>query len=293
MMNDFDCSTCHLGYETTGADNTTCVKPGFRVHKGWADSPERTRLTLQDRSGGEIEHTVSGNTPILATQHTYQIPAPTLEPKRMFVGFKQPDSKIRYELDFALGANVDIGCGTAIDGDGAGDGYISKSVFTHPLSMYTGSYQWPVGRGNLNADPPDPGFFALRCPRYHRFNVTHAGNVTFVRLPPLTLFLFGTVCLPVSSSGSAWLCLHLSLSLLPSAAAVFELNSNLCGLIEPGVDCGLPSSSLSLFCLSVCLSICLSLSLCLSLCICLCLCLSVSLSLSVRLSVSLPPSPPP
>ena len=98
-----------------------------------------------------------------------------------FVGYKQPYSRIRYELDFSLGAEVDLGCGTAVVGNGAGDKNIPKDVFAHPLSMKQMSYQWFTGRSNLKADPPDPGFYPNRCPRYHRFKVTQPGNFTFVR----------------------------------------------------------------------------------------------------------------
>ena len=37
--------------------------------------------------------------------------------------------------------NVDR-CGTAVVGDGSGDGRVRKDVFTHPHSMYKLSYQW-------------------------------------------------------------------------------------------------------------------------------------------------------
>ena len=98
-----------------------------------------------------------------------------------FVGYKQPYSRIRYELDFSPGAEVDLGCGTAVIGNGEFDSNIPKDVFTHPLSMHHNSYQWVSGRSNLKADPPDPGYFPHRCPRYHRFKVTQPGNFTFVR----------------------------------------------------------------------------------------------------------------
>ena len=98
-----------------------------------------------------------------------------------FVGYKQPYSSIRYELDFSLGAEVDLGCGTTVVGNGAGDTQISKEMFKHPLSMHHFSYQWLTARSNLKADPPDPGHYPQPCPRYHRFKVTHPGNFTFVR----------------------------------------------------------------------------------------------------------------
>lgn len=88
-------------------------------------------------------------------------------------------SKIQYELDFSLGAEVDIGCGTAVVGDAAVDANIPRTTFAHPLSMHHLSWQYPMGRGDLKADPQIPGHFANRCPRYHRFRVTRPGNVTF------------------------------------------------------------------------------------------------------------------
>ena len=104
-----------------------------------------------------------------------------------FVGYKQPYSRIRYELDFLLGAEVDLGCGTAVVGNGAGDPIISKDVFAHPLSMHRISYQWLTGRGNLKAEPPTPGFYPQGCPRYHRFRIVKPGNFTFVRTFTLPL----------------------------------------------------------------------------------------------------------
>lgn len=80
--------------------------------------------------------------------------------------YAQPYSRITYELDFSLGAEVDLGCGTAVVGNGAGDANIPKSVYAHPLSMQAMSFQFPSGRANLNADPPDYGFYPWRCPRY-------------------------------------------------------------------------------------------------------------------------------
>lgn len=93
--------------------------------------------------------------------------------------YTQPFSKIHYELDFSLGAEVDIGCGTAVVGDGSSDLNIPKSVHTHPLSRQLFQYQFPTGRPVPNMDPPDVGFFSSRCPRYYRFKVTQPGNFTF------------------------------------------------------------------------------------------------------------------
>ena len=41
--------------------------------------------------------------------------------------YEQPFAKIHYELDFSLGANVDIGCGTTLFGDGTNDVNVPKS----------------------------------------------------------------------------------------------------------------------------------------------------------------------
>ena len=162
LVSDFNCSTCVLGYETASASNNTCVKPEFRPHKEWATSSDRIQLQFQDAQGTAIELDTDSSTrvdySVLLTDRTYTIPAPLLEPKeRKFVGYQQPYSRIRYELDFSLGAEVDIGCGTAVVGNGEGDPNIPRDLFAHPLSMHQWSYQWPSGRGNLNADPPDPG----------------------------------------------------------------------------------------------------------------------------------------
>ena len=82
----------------------------------------------------------------MPNRYTYTIPAPRLEPKeKMFVGYEQPYAKIRYEIDFALGADVDIGCGTAVVGDGRNDVHISKDRFAHPLSMNIMGFQFPAG----------------------------------------------------------------------------------------------------------------------------------------------------
>ena len=86
-----------------------------------------------------------------------------------------------YELDFSLGAEVDLGCGTAVVGDATNDGNVPKSQTRHPLSMFEFSYQWTEGRAAPNSVPPDPGFYPQRCPRFHRFTVTKPGNFTFVR----------------------------------------------------------------------------------------------------------------
>ena len=109
FVSDFDCSSCVLGYETTSATDTTCVKPAFKPYRGWASSPERARLTLQDVLGVETEQGLGdgAGTRVLLSAHTYTVPAPLLEPKqRRFAGYEQPYTKIHYELDFSLGAEV-------------------------------------------------------------------------------------------------------------------------------------------------------------------------------------------
>ena len=183
-MADVECSTCTLGYETTSASNTTCVQPEFRPYGGWQGSPDQAELQLRGIDNASIRLDADRATPILLTEHTYTIPAPKLEPKeRKFAGYQQPFLKIRYELDFSRGAEVDIGCGTTVVGDGSVDKNIPKDQdgLKHPLSMHEWTYQWPSGRVNLKATPPDYGFLPQRCPRYHRFKVTRAGNLTFVR----------------------------------------------------------------------------------------------------------------
>ena len=81
LVSDFDCSTCVLGYETTSAEDTTCVKPEFRPYRGWATIAKGTRLQIQDVQGIAVELHQETKTPILLTEHTYMIPAPLLEPK--------------------------------------------------------------------------------------------------------------------------------------------------------------------------------------------------------------------
>ena len=100
-VSDIECSTCALGYETTSASNSTCIQPEFRPHSGWQGSSEQAELQLKG-----IDNTDTG-TPMLLTKHKYTIPAPKLEPKeRKFAGYAQPFLKIRYELDFSRGAEV-------------------------------------------------------------------------------------------------------------------------------------------------------------------------------------------
>ena len=147
LLTDYDCSSCILGYETTSPDDATCVKPNFRPHKHWEGSVEQSQLKLQGTGGAPEQIDPDSNTTILFTGHTYTIPAPQLEPKeRMFAGYKQPHTKIHYELDFSLGAEVDIGCGTAVVGNGALDVSVSKKHTTHPLSMEPIQFQWSVER---------------------------------------------------------------------------------------------------------------------------------------------------
>ena len=180
LLSDLNCSTCILGYETNSTDDTTCIKPKFRPYREWEASAERQGLELQDANGITVKPDESNSTLVtILTEQTYTIPAPKLVPKeRKFVGYTQPYMKIFYELDF-VGSEVDIGCGTAVVGNGAGDGTISKNEFAHPSSMHRFSYQWVSGRGNLEADPIEAGYYPQRCPRYHRFEVKHAGLFTF------------------------------------------------------------------------------------------------------------------
>ena len=157
-MSDLDCSACRLGYESDPTAVNTCVKPEFRPNKEWANSEDQAALKLQDTTGATIKIDAATGTTTLLTEHTYKIPPPQLTPiEQKFVGYKQPYSKIHYELDFSLGAEVDIGCGTEIVGDGSKDPNIPKDVYAHPLTMHESSYQLTAGRRNLNADPPDHG----------------------------------------------------------------------------------------------------------------------------------------
>ena len=181
-MSNFTCRSCVLGYETTSANNYTCTKPSFKPHKGFAvGSPEQTQyqLLLHGAQGGSVtEHNTSTGTHVVLTGHAYTIPAPPLEPKATkFVGFKQPHSKIHYELDFSLGAEVDIGCDTAVQYDSTDDFHVPRDAYAHPQSMTVFNHQWFYGRPSSS----DPGYFAWPCPRYHRFVVTRPGNFTFVR----------------------------------------------------------------------------------------------------------------
>ena len=179
-MIDYVCNNCILGYEQTSPDDPTCQKPKFGPHKGWEGSPEREKLTIRGRNGMAVPRNPETSAPILLTEHTYTIPAPQLEPKaRLFAGYEQPHSKIKYELDFSLGADVDLGCGTSVFGNAGLDRNIPKRRYSHPLSMHKFSYQYTAGRGNPAADPPDPGYYPQRCARYHRFKITRPGNFTF------------------------------------------------------------------------------------------------------------------
>jgi hypothetical protein len=44
-------------------------------------------------------------------------------------------AKIHYELDFQLGADVEIGCGSTVSADGTKDQKLSRDDWTNPLSM--------------------------------------------------------------------------------------------------------------------------------------------------------------
>ena len=153
-------ATCSLGYETISADDTTCVQPDFKPARGWEGSSDKARLVLQDKLGRAVTQSSDAQAPALLTKHTYTIPAPLLQPKeRKFAGYEQPYSRIHYELDFALGAEVDLGCGTAVVGDASSDINIPKTVDKHPMSMHEFSYQFPSGR----ATTTDPGYYPARC----------------------------------------------------------------------------------------------------------------------------------
>ena len=203
LVSDFDCSTCVLGYETTSIDNTTCTRPEFRPHRGWVNGAGsgQAQLQLQDTRGGTIGQDPDTGASVILTGSEYAIAAPRLEPKeRKFVGYAQPYTDIRYELDFTLGAEVDIGCGTAVVGNGALDPIIPKDAlnFSHPLGMYAESYQWPYNRANLKADPPDPGSFPSAAPRYHP---SHRSLPCFKMAQ--FMVIRGVLCIPSVGQGAA------------------------------------------------------------------------------------------
>ena len=135
LVSDLDCTSCVLGFEIARPGNATCIKPEFRPHKGWAARSDRMQLELQHaQSGRASARNNNSNTAVILTEHTYKIAAPDLEPKeRKFVGYTQPSTKIHYEIDFALGAEEDIGCGTSVVGDGSNDGTVSKSLYVPAL----------------------------------------------------------------------------------------------------------------------------------------------------------------
>lgn len=150
-VNDLNCSRCVLGYEIISEDNATCAKPKFKPKRGWGESKEYSQLQLQlkDTRSKVVNNSSGTSTFTLETGQKYTVPASEnmniLSQKEvMFVGYKQPYSKIKYELDFSLGANVDIGCDTSVVGNGAGDPNIPKSNFAHPHSMLEMSFHWPV-----------------------------------------------------------------------------------------------------------------------------------------------------
>ena len=95
--------------------------PAFGPYRGWASSADRARLVFKDTSGAPVatsnasNASTGANTDVLLTGNVYKIEAPLLEPKeRKFAGYTQPYSRIHYEMDFTLGAEVDIGCGTQV-----------------------------------------------------------------------------------------------------------------------------------------------------------------------------------
>lgn len=200
-VSDFDCSTCTLGFEPASATDRTCVKPDFRPYKDWEGSPRQANLTFQDAVPVIVRDAKANTittTYILKTKREYTIPGPgeadgPLEPKeRKFVGYEQPYTKIRYELDFSLGQEVDIGCGTAVVGDASQDKPITKDHFDHPFSMNEFNFVW-AGRWDLTNLTETPGYYPWKCPRYHRFSVTRRGNFTFdtcASVMPMALNLY-------------------------------------------------------------------------------------------------------
>jgi len=100
LASNISCTVCALGYEAASANDTTCVKPPFKTYRGWAGSPEKTRLTVRDNFGRALKQSGGADAPALLTEallteHAYTIPAPMLMPKeRKFAGYTQPYSKI-------------------------------------------------------------------------------------------------------------------------------------------------------------------------------------------------------
>ena len=172
-MSNLNCRSCALGYEATNAgdtDNITCAQPTFRPYRGWEAYLKTTLanesiplLKLVDtRRNVTVERAnYAARTPILLTDHTYSIAVPERlkQHEVMFVGYVQPYLQIRYELDFTRGAEVDIGCGTAVIGNGTRDKPTPKTRTDHPLSMSKVGHYWP---GDVS-DVCLPSFFLPRC----------------------------------------------------------------------------------------------------------------------------------
>lgn len=169
---------------STVATSVTCVKPDFRPSREWQEHTESVKF--RDKQGDVVMNDTHTLTLLKGSTYTIStLTTPLLGRKeKMFVGYEQPYSKITYELDFLLPRGeeqVDIGCGTSVVGNGENDPKVPKSELAHPLSMQEFSFQFPVGRANLKADPQEYGHYPWGCPRYHRFRVTSPGNFTFVR----------------------------------------------------------------------------------------------------------------
>ena len=154
LFSDFDCRHCNLGYEAVSEDDATCRKPAFRPHRRWGASEERALLRLQDTQGDVVKRDTDSGRLTLLTGQTYTIPAPKLLEnfEKMFVGYEQPYTTIKYELDFSLvhdsaflaGADVEFGCGTSAVGNSANDAVVTKRDHAHPHNMYAVSFQWSV-----------------------------------------------------------------------------------------------------------------------------------------------------
>ena len=183
-MSDFNCTFCISGYEAKSTDDATCIVPAnFKPRRGWEGSLEQLQLRLLNTSGRAVKPDPDTGVAVLLKGYAYTVSPPPLIPKENeFVGYAQPGAHIQYELDFSLGAEVDIGCGTFAVGDGTHDPVTPKEfALRSPLSMHEFSFLAPDGRGDLKADPPDPGFYPFPCTRFHRFRVIKPGNFTFVR----------------------------------------------------------------------------------------------------------------
>lgn len=172
-MNAIDCSGCMLGYEE--ADNSTerCVKPTFRPWKSWS--------ATRSKDYRAFRASISGT---LLVGRTYRTGAAPLEPRQeRFVGYSGDFTKIKYELDFTNGAEVDIGCGSKVLGNYANDepvGFDTPGVHHQPYHMAEWGAQFIEHHGYVVEDGKEGLTKAIdKFPRHYRFEVTKPGDFTF------------------------------------------------------------------------------------------------------------------